>query len=55
MNTTHLGQFALEYVNIVEEEDDQCAEEPPRVDDALEQDEQFGHPILGYERSCQRG
>ena len=36
--TTHLGQFTFEDVDLVEEEDDRRAEEPPRVNNALEED-----------------
>ena len=54
VQTTHLGKFALEDVNLIEEEVDGCAEEPPRVDNALKEHERFGHPILWYETSRQR-
>jgi hypothetical protein len=36
--TTHLGQFTFEDVDLVEEEDDRRAEEPPRVNNALKED-----------------
>ena len=54
MQMMHLGKFALEDVDLVEEEDGRRAAEPPRVDGALEEHEQFDHPILWYETSCQR-
>jgi hypothetical protein len=54
VQTMHLGKLALEEVDLVEEEDNRCADKPPRVDYTLEEDERFGHPILGYERTCQR-
>ena len=38
VQTTHLGQFTFEDVDLVEEEDDRRAEEPPRVNNALEED-----------------
>jgi hypothetical protein len=53
VQTTHLRKFALEDVDLVEEKDDRRAREPPRVDNALEKDERFCHPILWDERSCQ--
>ena len=37
VHTTHLGKFALEDVNLVEEEGDRCAKESPRVDDVLKE------------------
>ena len=51
---TYLGKFALEDVDLVQEEDDRRAEEPPGVDNTLEEDERFGHPVLWYERNRQR-
>jgi hypothetical protein len=38
-NTTHLGRFALEHIDLVEKEDDQGAKEPPQGNDAPEQDQ----------------
>jgi len=46
---TYLGQLALEDVNLAEEHNARRAKEPPRVDDALEEDERLRHPILQYE------
>jgi hypothetical protein len=43
---THFGKFALEDVDLVQEEDDQCMEEPLQVDNTLEEDELFSHPVL---------
>jgi hypothetical protein len=54
VQTMHLRKFALEDVHLVEEEDDRHAQEPPQVDNALEKDERFSHPILWDEKSCQR-
>ena len=54
VQTTHFGKFALEDIALVQEEDDQHAEEPPRVDNNLEEDERFSHPVLWYEQNCQR-
>ena len=54
VRTTHLGKFALEDVNLVEEEDSRCAEEPARVANAPKEHERFGRPILWYETSRQR-
>ena len=42
----HFWELLLEHVDLVEEEDDGCPEEPPRVDHRLKQDEGFLHPVL---------
>ncbi len=39
-------QLALEDVDLVQEQDDRCPEEPSRVDDRLKQDERLRHPFL---------
>jgi len=49
-----LGKFALEHNHLVQVEDDRHAEEPPRVDNTLEEDQRFSHPVLRYKRSYQR-
>lgn len=46
MHKWHLWQLLLEHVNLVQEQDDGCPQEPPRVDDRLEQDERLLHPVL---------
>ena len=50
--TTHFGRFVLEDIDLVQEEDVQCAEEPSCVDIIVE-GERFGHPVLWYKRSHQ--
>ena len=39
------GQLLLEAVNLVEEEDDGCLDEPPRVADGVEQGERLLHAV----------
>ena len=46
---THFGRFAFEDVDFVQEQDDPRVEEPPCVDNNVEEDERFGHPVLWYE------
>ena len=42
----HLGQLDLEHVRLIEEQDDRSPQEPPRVDDRLEESQRLGHAVL---------
>lgn len=46
---THLGQLALEHIDLAEENGHRCMQEQPGVNDALEQDQRLRHPILRHE------
>ena len=42
------GQLLLEAIDLVEEQDDRCLDEPPRVADGIEQCEGFLHTVDGF-------
>jgi hypothetical protein len=41
------GQLLLESIDLVEEENDRCLDEPPRVANAVEQSQGFLHTVDG--------
>jgi hypothetical protein len=45
-SVTHPTQLMPEDVDLIQEQDDRCPEEPPRVYYRVEKDERFGHPVL---------
>ena len=42
----YLGKLGLEYVDLVQEKNDRCAQEPPGIDDGLEENKRLCHAIL---------
>lgn len=44
---THPTQLAPEDVDLIQEQNNGRPEKPPRIDYRIEEDERFGHPILG--------
>lgn len=41
-----MARGATDQVNLIQKEDDGRSHEPPRVDDALKQDQRLGHSVL---------